>query len=215
MDPRTEKERQILEGLTRARQPSRRAKDEVRWGEVEIRRGFEEFITVLWTAAIAACHDKDLSVRERTLYLRQGDIFSAAVVELRAILVDHPDPDVQTNRLFTLYKALGSAAVIARHRMEDPAADRLRDHLRDCLRMVHPLKGRSAKKDQRDEVIMGLAEPILQRFPKRPSWRIAGEIFGQANDLLKQRGLLRGQNQKLMTQRGISGRIAQLRPPKD
>jgi hypothetical protein len=94
--------------------------------KLKTRHGLNQFVELLTKAAEAACHDEELRPRERALFLRQGDIFSTAVAELIEILKDHQDPEVREARLFSLYKAVGSAAVIASHRMIDPVGNRRR-----------------------------------------------------------------------------------------
>jgi hypothetical protein len=118
----TEKEKDLLERLAKLERPPRQPSDEVEWTEAEIRRRLDEIVEELTKAATAAGLDEKLSFEERTLYLRQGDILSAAVADLITRLPDLGDR-------FALLKVLGSTTLIVYE-----AADRLDGLIRELKR---------------------------------------------------------------------------------
>jgi len=86
----TEKEKDLLALLAKLKRPPRKPSDEIEWTESEVQRRLNGLVEELMKAAVAAGNDERLSLEERALYLRQGDILSTAVADLIARL---PDPD--------------------------------------------------------------------------------------------------------------------------
>jgi hypothetical protein len=140
----------------------------------------DQLVNVLVHAGHAAWGDREgnLTPRERSLYLRQGDILEAAVADLKKLLY-HPDLAVQAKRMRTLHEALGAAAVIARMRMEDPAADKLYNYQRTTAS-----RAEKTKKDQlRDEALDRLAAMVLREHPDETNNWLAEEMVERARKM--------------------------------
>jgi hypothetical protein len=146
----------------------------------------DQFVDVLVKGGIAAWHDEELQPPDRALFLRQSSILSAAVAKLKTLL-DDADPEIRLARLITLHEALGAVALIARQRMEDPAADRVLKRLLTWESAATAREGISAKKDRRDEIIIAVAKPFVQRHPTEGPWQIAPRAIEEINRQLEAR----------------------------
>jgi hypothetical protein len=139
----------------------------------------DQFVELLIHAAHAAWKDQERhNRREASLYLRQGDILEAAVADLKKLL-HHPNSAIRAKRMRILHEALGSAAVIARHGIEDPVADRLHDRL-------HTTPGRQKKAhnyQRRSETLDRLEAMVRQEHPDEDDWWVAEEIATRASKL--------------------------------
>jgi hypothetical protein len=152
----------------------------------------DQFVDVLVKGGIAAWRDGELQPRERARFLRQSDILSAAVAELKTLL-DDADSEVRLDRLITLHEALGAVALIARQRLEDPAVDRALEKLLDSVRQestTRAWKGRSSKRQQRETLTLAVGLQIRLRHPDQPARWVAGKTHGKLNKLLRARGEL-------------------------
>jgi hypothetical protein len=163
--------------------------------ELNARRDLEQLVEHLVGAASDIWHDQRLwGHGDRARYYGRSADLITAVDKLSKMILEHPDADVRADRLIALHDGLEAAAIIGGC-LKTPAANR--------LRTANTRAVKAANVDQRDEIIREAAEPIWQRHPTRPDWRIAGEIPESVKELLKQLGL--------KTQRGIAGRVKQLR----
>jgi hypothetical protein len=138
----------------------------------------DQFVELLIHAAHAAWKDQERhNRREASLYLRQGDILEAAVADLKKLL-HHPNSAIRAKRMRILHEALGSAAVIARHGIEDPVADRLHDRLHTT-----PGRQKKAHNDQlRADTLNELEAKVRQEHQSESDWWIAGEVATRAGD---------------------------------
>jgi hypothetical protein len=113
-----------------------------------IERDLDQFVELLTRAAEAAFHDEDLDFDERLRFQRHGSIFSTSVAELKKI--------VGKDRLLTLYGAVGSAALIASHQMEDP----IRNRRRAAPATQGQMKGRQER--------VRIAQDVAAKVERRP-----------------------------------------------
>jgi hypothetical protein len=141
----------------------------------------DQFVELLIHAAHAAWKDQERhNRREASLYLRQGDILEAAVADLKKLL-HHPNSAIRAKRMRTLHEALGSAAVIARHGIEDPVADRLHERLHTT-----PGRRQKAHDDQlRADTLDRLVAKVRQEkeHQSKSDWGIAEEVATRASKL--------------------------------
>jgi hypothetical protein len=177
-----------IERLTKLKHSPRPPSDEKEWTESEVRRGLDQFVTALETGALGAARE-GLTLDDLDDYVflrRQKDLLVASVADLKALLVDHLDSAVRADRLLTLYQALGSAAVIARRALEDPAADYRHDRRRDRLRTATARERKSAKSRRREDIIIKIAEA----YPGKTAHQTANKEFVErVNARLQRAGL--------------------------
>jgi hypothetical protein len=93
---------------------------------------------------------------------------------LRKVL-DHPDAGVRADRLVDLHDMLEATAIIGGC-LKTPAANRLRG--------ANTRKGRSARTQQIEEVVLKVCAPIRAMHPKERVWWVAGEGREQVIGLL-------------------------------
>ena len=176
MSALTEKEKDLLALLAKLKRPPRKPSDEIEWTESEVQRRLNGLVEELMKAAVAAGNDERLSLEERALYLRQGDILSTAVADLIARL---PDPDDR----FTLLKALGSTTLIAYE-----AAEHLDAYVREQKRTTPATEATTALGDDVRESVVAVAKRRHDpAYPPKSRRSFAQQIVNDVNKELRRR----------------------------
>jgi hypothetical protein len=171
----TPAEKDLLERLTRAEHPPHSVSDNIEWTESEIRHRLKGLVEELAGVAAAAERDGRVSLDERLLYRRQGDILSAAATRLMAFLEHHPD------QRFNLLQVLGSAILLAYE-----AAEHLDAPMRELKRTRPATKATTARgnlfKEAIDTVVRRRFRPA---YPPKYREPFAEEITDEVNKEFK------------------------------
>jgi hypothetical protein len=148
--------------------------------ELNARRDLDELVEILVGAASNIRDDSKLIGRDRALACGRGAILLATFDRLSKVLLDEPDAGVRADLLIDFHDLIEAAAILASG-LKAPVAH--------SLRTAAFRAGKAAKDDQRRAIVAKVAEPIVQKWPRRTAWWIAGEIEKPVDTELKKHRL--------------------------